>query len=211
APPPRRVVEQPRRPQKPTPLLREDFKSVTGIPDRWSVGVLATPPETFDPNIAVESKGGVLTIAPLPHETGIRFSGYVSQATFNLRTSIITVELRHPAAGATTIVAAAIDAANWVGFRIENGQLSMESHAAGRIALRKAASATRFLRLRMSNVAPVVVWETSTDGTSWTPGYVETASINITALKIALSAGTTTSVRTAGAATFARVSVERKP
>jgi hypothetical protein len=127
------------------------------------------------------------------------------------------VEVQRPAAGSVTIVAAAIDASNWIGFRIEGNQLSIESHTKGRVASKKveySAAQHRFLRLRTSKVAPnapVAVWETSADGRNWFPHYVETAGIQLTALRIALSAGTTKSAAVTGAAVFDRVTVERLP
>jgi hypothetical protein len=125
----------------------------------------------------------------------------------------MAVQLRHAAAGASTIFAAAIDAGNWWGFRIEGGQLAIESHTNNRVAARKIAydpSLHRFLRLRTSNVAPVVVWETSADATNWNPEYVETESTRVSAVRIVLSAGTTRSAATEAAA-FDNVVVEGKP
>ena len=66
------------------------------------------------------------------------------------------------------------------------------------------------IRLRSSNVANVVVWETSANGVNWNPEYVETAAIPIDALRIAVSAGTTKSVAAPGAAVFDSVLVELK-
>src|SRR6185436_17089281 len=137
------------------------------IASRWIVGVLATPPETFDPNVATDQLRNVLSITPVADQHGAHFSGYVSTQSFDLRTSSIAVELRRPASGAITIFAAAIDAANWIGFRMEGDQLSIESHTKGRVASKKieySAAQHRFLRLRTSTVAPVAVWETSADG-----------------------------------------------
>ncbi|MEA2337926.1 MAG: hypothetical protein QOE82_1933 [Thermoanaerobaculia bacterium] len=201
--------------EEPPPLLREDFDSPQRAPERWSVGVLATPAATFDASAAIEQKGGGLTITPLPHRHGSHFTGYVSIPTFDLSTCTIATELRHPASGgATTIFAAVIDAANWIGFRIEGTRLSIESHTAGKVAARSVGfdpALHRFLRLRMSSVAPVVVWETSADGANWNPEYVETASIPLTSLRIALSAGTTRPIESATPARFDSVTVERKP
>ncbi len=199
---------------KPQPLLRDEFDTRQRLAGQWTVGILATSSETFDPNISTEQTGGLLSITPVAQKPGAHFSGYISIPSFDLNKSSIAVELRRSASGATTIFAAAIDSANWVGFRIEGGQLSIESHTKGNLASRKVAYSAaqhRFLRLRTSSVAPVVVWETSADGANWNPEYVETASIQVTALRIALSAGTTKSVPSSGPATFDSVIVERKP
>jgi hypothetical protein len=180
----------------------------------WRSGVLATSDATFDSNIAVTQNRGALSITPV-QKPGVHFSGYVSIQSFDLNPSTITVSLRRPAGGgATTIFAAAIDSENWRGFRVEGGQLSIESHTNGRVAAKTVpyrATLHRFLRLRMSNVASVIVWETSADGASWNPQYVETANIAVSALRIALSAGTTKSTPIAGPAEFDSVIVERKP
>jgi hypothetical protein len=215
-PPPRRKVIElpPEPPPKPAPLLRDDFDSPGLAAERWTVGVLATPPATFDAAAAIEQKEGLLSITALPHKHGSHFTGYVSISSFDLNTCTIAAELRRAASsGATTIFAAVIDAANWVGFRIEGTSLSIESHSGGRVAARAIAydpAQHRFLRLRTSSVAPVVVWETSADGIAWNPEYVETASVRLTSLRIALSAGTTKPTASGTAARFDRVLVERK-
>jgi hypothetical protein len=156
-------------------------------------------------------------VTPAVRQNGSHFSGYVSQQPFDLKTSSIAVELRRPAGGSVTIFATAIDASNWIGFRIEENQLSIESHTRGRVASRTIdynAAEHRFLRIRTSKVfavAPVAVWETSADGRNWFPHYVETAGIQLTALRIVLSAGTTKSVPVTGAAVFDHVTVEQLP
>jgi hypothetical protein len=207
-----RAVVRPPKPPRPAPILKDEFDS-DAIGGRWRVGVLATAPETHDASIAVDRSGGLLTITPAAHKSGAHFNGYVSIPSFDLNTCSMAVQLRRAAGSATTIFAAAIDAGNWWGFRIEGGQLAIESHTNNRVAARKIAydpSLHRFLRLRTSNVAPVVVWETSADGTNWNPECVETESTRVSAVRIVLSAGTTRSAATE-AATFDNVLVERKP
>jgi hypothetical protein len=201
------------KPTKNAPILKEEFDSSERLSERWRVGILATAPETFDSNVTVEQSHGLLNITPVAHKSGAHFSGYVSIPSFDLNTCSIAVQLRHAAAGASTIFAVAIDAGNWRGFRIEGGQLAIESHTNNRVAAKKIPydpSQHRYLRLRTSNVAPVVVWETSADGANWNPEYVETESIHLNAIRIVLSAGTTKSSAT-GAAAFDNIIVERKP
>ena len=203
---------RPPKPHRAAPILKEEFDGSGNIGERWRVGVLATAPETYDSGIAVERSRG-LTITPAAHKSGAHFNGYVSVAPFDLSARSIAVQLLHAAAGATTIFAAAIDAGNWWGFRIEGGQLAIESHTKGRVAARKIAydpSLHRFLRVRTSSVAPVVVWETSADGTNWNPEYVETENSHAGAVYIVLSAGTTRSTA-AEASVFGEVLVEGKP
>jgi hypothetical protein len=208
-----RLVVRPPKPHSAAPILKDEFDGSESIGDRWRIGVLATAPETHDASIAVDRSRGLLTITPVAHKTGAHFNGYVSIPSFDLNTCSMAVQLRHAAAGASTIFAAAIDAGNWWGFRIEGGQLAIESHTNNRVAARKIGydpSLHRFLRLRTSNVAPVVVWETSADGTNWNPEYVETESTHVSAVRIVLSAGTTRSAATEAAA-FDNVVVEGKP
>jgi hypothetical protein len=209
APPPRNVVAR-----KPLPLLREDFRTGKLVEGRWTVGVIATPPETFDPAIDATQTGGALRIECPAHKSGTHFGGYVSTVAYDLKTASAAAEVRRAATGGVTIFAVAIDDDNWLGFRIERGHLSIESHTQGKITSKSIpydATQHRFLRLRTSNVAPVVAWETSADGTNWNPEYVETTTIDISALHIALSAGTTKSVDSPTAAIFDNVIVERKP
>lgn len=199
-------------PPQPLPLLREDFDESERVESRWRAGVLATAPETFDATIKLRQTEGVLTIAPPAHKSGPHFSGYVSTETFDLTRVTIVVDVRRPASGAVTIVAAGNDSANWRGFRIEGAQLAIESHTNGHAVTRKVAYdvvTQRYLRLRTSSVAPVVVWETSADGTSWNPEFVETSTMNLSAVRIAVSAGTTKSA-SPGTAAFDSVVVEAK-
>lgn len=211
---PRSVAPQsvPER-SKPAPIFTEDFGGGEAVAARWRIGVLATAPETFDPKVAIEQHRGFLTVTPLAHTGGLHFSGYVSTQSFDLNVASIAAQVREIARGGTTIFAAAVDAANWVGFRIEGGQLVIESHTRGRVAAKRIAydaTQQRFLRLRSSNVAPVVVWETSADGRNWNAEYVETTGLDRRSLRIALSAGTTKS-SAAGPASFDGVIVEAKP
>lgn len=211
---PRSVAPQsvPER-SKPLPIFREDFSGSDAVAARWRIGVLATAPETFDPKIAIEQHRGLLTITPAAQTVGLHFSGYVSTQSFDLNGVSIAVQIREAARGTSTIFAAAVDAANWAGFRIEGGQLVIESHNKGRVAAKRIpydAAQHRFLRLRTSNVAPVIVWETSADGRSWNPEYVETTDLDRSALRIVLSAGTTKR-SAAGPASFGSVVVEGKP
>jgi len=208
-PPPRKVVETP--PPKPEPLLRETFNNL--VSTRWRVDVIATPPETFDAGVLTTHMSNALTITPLARQDGTHFSGFASTGAFDLNSASVAAELRRAASGGTTIFAAVIDAQNWIGFRIEGGRLSLESHTAGKVAARTVtydAAEHRYLRLRTSSVAPVVVWETSADGSNWNPEYVETATIKLASLRIALSAGTTKRIESTGAAVFDNVLVEQK-
>lgn len=208
----RRVVEAP--PAKPAPLFEETFDALTRDESRWRAGVLATPPQTMDFAAIVQQYRGQLRITPATGKSGAHFSGYVSLDTFNLETATLTVKLREAGrGGVTTIFAAAVDAQNWAGFRVEDGQLAFESHTAGRVVARKVpyvAAQHRFLRLRLSRVARVVVWETSSDRANWTPAYVETSALNLAALHLVLSAGTEHSIDTSTTATFGAVLVERR-
>jgi hypothetical protein len=207
-----RAVVRPPKPLRAAPILKEEFDSNESTGERWRIGVLATAPETYDSNVVVDQSRGLLTITPVAHKSGAHFNGYVSIPSFDLNACSIAVRLRHAAAGASTIFAAAVDAGNWRGFRIEGGQLAIESHTNNRVAAKKIPydpTQHRFLRLRTSDIAPVVVWETSADGTNWNPEYVETESVRMSAVRIVLSAGTIKSNATEAAA-FAGVIVERK-
>jgi hypothetical protein len=214
APAPRRVVQEPPAPPpKPAPVLQEDFATAE-LTERWNIGVLATPPSTFDPAMAVEVARGFLSITPAARKDGAHFSGCVSRGTFDLRKASITAQLRRASAGGTTLFVAAVDHANWIGFRVEGGRLVSESHTEGKVASHATAfdpEEHRFLRLRMTDVVHIIVWETSADGIRWNAEYVETGSIALDALRIALSAGTTKRVDTPGAAAFEGITVEQAP
>jgi hypothetical protein len=214
-------VPQPRAPRvqpalpppAPLPLFLEDF-STTSLSERWRVGVLATEPATFDASATLEIERGALSITPAAAKDGAHFSGYISRDAFDLSKAAISVQLRRPADSAVTLFAAAMDAWNWVGFRIDAGQLMVESHTKGKVISHSMpfdSARHRFLRLRATEIAHIIVWETSADGVKWNMPYVETAAIPINGLRIALSAGTTKRVASPGTALFDGVTVETAP
>lgn len=191
-------------------MLDETF-SAPERTTRWAVGVLATPRETLDSTMTVEQKLGALSVTPSPNRSGNHFSGYVSTDSFDLNQNSVTVQVRRAASNATTIIAVGINADNWLGFRIEDGVLHLESHNGGKVARRSTpynASNHKYFRVRTSSVAPVAVWETSPDGSTWNPEYVETLGIPVTMIYVAVSAGTTKPIASTSAAMFDAVIVE---
>ncbi|MFP5248101.1 MAG: hypothetical protein ACLGH0_15515 [Thermoanaerobaculia bacterium] len=163
-PPPPPPPPRPLPPPKPQPLFRDRFSDAVPAAYWWNAGAVTS-----------------------------ELNGYISGQAFDLNSATIAVKLARPAAGATTIFAAAIDAQNWIGFRIEDGQLSMESHIEGKVAARTvpySPAQHRFLRLRLTRVATVVLWETSADGKNWSADYAETPLLKLNNLRIAFSTGT---------------------
>jgi hypothetical protein len=194
--------------------MRDRFDSAARDTTLWRASVLATPLSSFDETMAVKQTAGNLVVTPHGHADGQHFSGYVSNDTFDLSTCRFVAAVQRAAAGAVTIFAAAIDAENWAGFRIESGKLWLESHAKGKVSAKSIAyhaASHRFLRLRVSRVAPTIVWETSSDGQNWTPEYVETHRFAVRALHVVLSAGTVKPVAAPGSAAFNVVAVEQTP
>ena len=194
------------------PLLEDDFGDTSVQTQLWKVGVIATKPETFDPTIATTQSGGALHVTPQPWKRGSHYSGYVSTQAFDLRGVRISAEVR-PSGSAITIFAAASDAANGFLFRIHDGNLVCESRIEGKVAARRLpydSAQHRFLRLRVSDDVPVIVWETSANGTKWTPQYLESLQTNVSTVRVGLSAGTDDPVDDPGEARFDNVRVESK-
>ena len=168
--------------------------------------MLVTAPSTYDAQIGSAAKDGRLVVKPKSGIAGNHFAGFVSKATFDLGAERISIQLRRATSGAaTTIFAVGYDANNWLGFRISGRTLYCETRVDGHSSAKETAydpERHRWLRLRPGTVAAVVVWETSADGKYWTPEFVAQPDIRISAVHVALSAGTPHAVSVPGSAEF---------
>jgi len=176
------------------------------------VGVLVTPASTFDEAIDTRQSGTRLMITPRDQVHGSHFSGFVSDQAYDLRTTSFSVSLVRCAG--ITIFAAGVDPDNWFGFQTDGKTLTFESRMNGHATSKKAffdEVQHRYLRIRASDVAPTVVWESSANGRSWTLEHVQTHTIPISSLHVALSAGTTTAGNARGTAIFEGLKLEPKP
>jgi hypothetical protein len=182
------------------------------LESNWKRGVLATPPDSFDPRPDPVLANRSLVIHPRAHTWGRHFDGFIFNGTFDLSLAKCAVELRQAASGAAvTLFVAGHDFDNWAGFRIAGGKLSFEARAAGTSSSKDVnydPERHRWLRLRSSGVANLLVWETSADGKTWSVEYAATPEMVLSGVRIALSAGTESPVATPGAAAFDNFSVE---
>lgn len=114
---------------------------------------------------------------------------------------------------AITLFAAARDHRNWFGFRVAGSTISFESRTDGRPSAKSVpydAEQHRHLRLRKSDVANLVVWETSPDGNTWSVQYAESPEVAFAGMQAVLSAGTASAVSGGGSAVFDNFILEVK-
>jgi len=104
------------------------------------------------------------------------------------------VEILQATSGtANTIFAIGTDHDNWYGFVVESGKLFMQGKVNGRknsTNIPYSFSQHRFWRLRHDESANQILWETSSDGQTWTVRRSMTPEFVITEIQIHLGAGT---------------------
>ncbi len=139
---------------------------------------------------------------------GVNYAGYVSTDVYDLTESSIYVKV--PTMCNTATTAEAIFTlhnsanTNKVEIMQEQGTLYFRHVISG--SATNLASVTyngsTHLWWRISETGGTVYWDTSTDGSSWTNRYSESTPIDITALKVELSAGTYAVVASPGTVEF---------
>jgi PKD repeat protein len=147
-----------------------------------------------------------LEISPRANQFGEHYNGYLSAATWNLTNANASVEVVQVAAGsADTQMALGIDAFNYCVIEQESGRLYFAQVVGGNgtpTSIVYSATQHRFWRIRHDLATDSLVFETSPDRTNWTAQRTVARQWPITALKVALTAGTFQPVAGPGTAIF---------
>jgi len=136
-----------------------------------------------------------------------RYSGMTSQA----RAPVYKLYRLHPELPIPTF-ALAVDGNNWYRFVVEGGKLYFQvmlNGAKSSSAITYSGTMHKYWRLRHDLVSNKILWETSSDGTTWTLRNSVARQIPITALHVDIDSGTFQSVGTPGAAIFDNFKLER--
>jgi hypothetical protein len=154
----------------------------------------------------VQERDEHLEISPISEVPGLHFNGYISTATWDMTAAHARVEVVQATSGsANTIFALTQDGSHWYRFVEEGGMLYFQYKAGGPISSTSVPYNPvqhRFWRLRHDATNNLMLWETSADEETWVIRRKATPLIPITALYIALNAGTYKAESAPGTAIF---------
>ena len=202
-----------RAPSTTAVLLADDFAGPQRDAARWSLGVVSEGALSVDANVSVVQNGN-LSIAPRSKLTGLHHNGIVSARTWDMTDGAAVVELvqaPNAASSADASFAVSIDASRWVRFSVESGSLIFQANAAGTITKQSVAynpAQQRFLRLRHEHKTEEFLWETSPDGQAFTVVRRSPNTLDVSAMRIELEAGTYQSETAPGSVVFDNFGLE---
>lgn len=174
----------------------------------WAVGSLGTS----DSQVSVSEVNGQLIILPRANQTGDHFRGLISNRTYNLSDGLIFAEVAEIAQGnAQTILAFGSDNNNKVSMLMQGGNLLMQLTNGGAVvggtSIPYNNASHRWWRIRHVPAGDTIRFDTSPDGIVWTQRHsISRGSLNITAGKVNVSAGTSAAVAAPGRARFDNLS-----
>lgn len=165
-----------------------------------------------DSLVTVNEANGQLVITPRVGQTGLHYNGLLSSRTYNLTQGIIFVEVAEVTQGqANTMLMFGADNNNKVIIKTEAGSLYMNlvvgGSQVGVTSIPYDSVSHRWWRIRHVASGDTIRFDTSPDGIAWTQRHsVSRGSLNITAGKVNLSAGTWNSQAAPGRARFDNLS-----
>lgn len=192
-------------PSPPPPMnkLTDNFDDNSRDSTLWKYGAL----DTFDTTVKVVESNGQLQINPLVNQSGDRYYGYVSVNPYNVTDCYAQVEVVQTALGPNTDtnLTLFLDNKNFFRMVAEGSRLYTQSAVAGQKESYNNLydpKAMRWWRIRHDAKTDKVSFEVSADGNAWTSMYVVLRKIDITQVKVELSAGTWGPVPSPGTAIF---------
>jgi hypothetical protein len=189
-----------------TPVFSDGFNDGIRDTSMWKLGRFSRPPSYFDPQVTVLEQNGRLSITPRASLTGTHHNGYTSVSTWNLTGTLAAIEVVQKSAGnSNTVFSVGTDANNWFSFKTEGTQLRLERRLAGSTSsafITYSATQHRYWRLRHNPAIDSIVFETSSNGSTWVVRRTVARQIPITALLVELVAGTSEAVSSPGTALF---------
>ena len=174
----------------------------------WTIGSF----EGSDSLVTVSETGGQLVITPRSGQTGLHYNGLISSRTYNFTRGIIFVEVAEVTqGGANTKITFGADNTNKIKMEAESGRLHMSlvvgNSDTGVASIPYDSGAHRWWRIRHVASGDTIRFDTSPDGITWTQRHsIARGSLNITAGKVNLSAGTWNSQSSPGRARFDNLS-----
>lgn len=193
-----------------TNTLTDDFNDNVRDTAKWSIGAMFGTifggPGSYDPAIAVAEAAQRVSVTLRANLGGDRYAGYVSAATVDFTGSIASVEVvQATAGGSDTLLCVGPTANNCAlivaeggvlyGIQVRNGSFSLGSVGYN-------STQQRHWRIRHNSANNSLIFETSSNGTAWTPFHTETALIPLTAARLEIGAGTYQDESAPGTAIF---------
>jgi hypothetical protein len=194
-------------------VMADDFTGSVRDSSRWSLGVISEGATAIDPAVTL-IQNGTLRIAPRAGIAGLHHNGVVSASTWDMTDGSAVVELvqgPNAAGSANATFAIAIDGNRWVRFSVESGALVLQANMAGTISKQNIAYNPvqhRFLRLRHERKSEEFLWETSPDGNVFSVARRIANTLDASAMRIELEAGTYQSESAPGVVVFDNFELE---
>jgi hypothetical protein len=193
ASPPPAVAAPPASPRTPPKILVDTFGDNAPSAETWRTAVLIHPLSTHDRQVEIRETGGRLEIKPRELVDGPHFNGYVSRQQFDMRIGVLSVEVADiPNENATATFAIAEDATNWYGFTASGGELHCIAVVNGERSEKRLgydSKQHRYWRLRLSGIADLFIWETSSDGVTWKVQYRVPSELPLGTVAVVIEAG----------------------
>jgi hypothetical protein len=200
--------------------LVDDFQTAARDSGKWNNHVLARIgcDQPYDAAVSLSQGSGELQLAPLNAVAGYHYNGYVSARTYDFRGRQATVEIKGFPTGvaAEMLMSVGPHGQNLYRFNVQGTSAGVQLYAHywtadGNpryfLAGNYNATTQRYLRIRHDMPTDQVRWETSPDGTSWTPVFSWPREFDLSAVRAELTAGSWQSSPNPGVARFGNFSL----
>lgn len=187
-------------------LWGDDFNDGSMDASKWRIGILTRGDSELDAGVRVAEQNGYLVITPRIKSRFRDFSGYVSVAGSNLTGGTAGIKIIQATnSKAETIFSIGTDKDNFLRFRAKGSTLYLENSTNGSTSSNEisySSSTHRYWRFRHNSSANALLFETSSNYSSWTVRKTISPSFGITNLFVELSSGTSTPIGIPGSAQF---------
>ena len=187
-------------------LISDDFNDGVTDTGRWGYGVLTRSTSENNLSVTAVEQNGSLAITPRASLSSRNYNGYVSKSGSDLTGGLAQVEVIQVASSkAETIFSVGVDKGNFYRFRAKGNTLYLENAANGSSSSSSVSFdkvQQRFWRFRHDAGANKILFETSSNGSSWVVKRSVSRSIPINSLFAELVAGTSAAINSPGKALF---------
>jgi hypothetical protein len=191
-------------------VFRDDFNDNLRDASKWVTGSLFQTPSTIDSQVTVLEQNGRLEITPRSNASYLHFNGYLSAASWNMTNGKAQVEVLQVTNGSLATMSFIVgrDSSNWYAFTVSGGKLYFQEVIDGNVTYGSftgiSFSPTQhgFWRLRHDPASGRVIFETSSNGATWTVRRTVATTFSLSSLRVSLMAGTFAATSSPGKAIF---------
>ena len=179
-----------------TNVQTDDFNDNARDTAKWSVGAIFgtvfAGAAGYDPGITVAERNARLEIALRPNLAGDRYAGFVTATAQDFTGGSTSVEVVQAAGGASdTLLCVSKDSQNSALIVAEAGGLYFIQKVGGQFAVSGTTySPTQHRHWRIRHAGSLLMFDVSSNGTSWLTLHSEPARFAVTSTRIECSAGT---------------------